>query len=213
VNNNGTVFIVDSKQEANSSVSWLLESIGLTTKTFYNSKQFLNNCDENTCGCAVIDMNMPEMSGLELQKQMLDHSVNIPIIFLSEQNDVSLSVRALKNGAIDFMLKPFNAQNLLSTVQDGLSKSLNYHQVKKELSETKKLLKTLTPRERQVMEHVITGMRSKQIAGELNITIKTVELYRARIMEKLAVGSSVSLTIKILNYRHSVENQFQAMVE
>ncbi|MCH9643713.1 MAG: response regulator [Gammaproteobacteria bacterium] len=211
--NNETVFIVNHEPETCSSVSWLLESIGLTTKTFHSGRQFLDNCDENTCGCAVIDMHMPEMDGLELQTQMRNHSVNLPIIFLSGQNDAPISVKALKNGAMDFLLKPFNAQVLLSTVQQGLKKSSSYHSIRKRQSLIKRLLKTLTPRENQVMELVITGMRSKQIAQELSITIKTVELYRARIMEKLQVESSVALTHKILSYRHAMEHQLQSVVE
>jgi FixJ family two-component response regulator len=192
MSNDAIVFVVDDDEAVRQSTAWLIESIGLKVITFISGDEFLENYN-NESGCVVMDVRMPGMSGLEAQEEMKSRKISLPLIFITGHGDVPMAVRALKRGAFDFIEKPFNDQILLDSVQRGLKhsdevmKSLIKHQ------SIDKRIATLTPREKEVMMRVTQGKPNKVIAHELNVSIKTVEVHRARMMEKMEAHSVAEL--------------------
>ncbi len=192
MSNDAIVFVVDDDEAVRQSTAWLIESIGLKVITFISADEFLENYN-NESGCVVMDVRMPGMSGLEAQEEMKSRKISLPLIFITGHGDVPMAVRALKRGAFDFIEKPFNDQILLDSVQRGLKhsdevmKSLIKHQ------SIDKRIATLTPREKEVMMRVTQGKPNKVIAHELNVSIKTVEVHRARMMEKMEAHSVAEL--------------------
>ena len=198
---NSIVFVVDDDEAVRQSTAWLIESIGLKVITFNCADDFLQEYD-NENGCIVMDVRMPGMSGLEAQEELNKREMDLPLIFITGHSDVPMAVRALKLGAFDFIEKPFNDQLLLDAIQKGIK--LNSDKVESfAKSETiYNNIKSLTPRENQVMSRVTEGKPNKVIAHELSVSIKTVEVHRARMMEKMAANSVaelVKMTIDIEN--------------
>jgi FixJ family two-component response regulator len=171
------VYVVDDDEAFRDSVAWLIESAGLGVKTFASAQQFLGGYLPEQHACVVLDIRMPDMSGMELQEELNRRSHAPPIIFVTGHGDVPMAVTAVKRGAVDFIEKPFSDSAFLELVQKAL-------QLDAELR---------TPREREVMERVIAGKLNKVIADDLGISIKTVEAHRARVMEKLGVSSLAEL--------------------
>ncbi len=193
MSNNMTVFIVDDDEAVRQSTRWLIESIGLTVKTYESAETFLENYQEKEIGCLIMDIRMPGISGLDAQDQMKQRNIRLPIIFITGHGDVPMAVRALKSGASDFLEKPFNDQMLLDCVQKALKQAEKIQQ-ENALHETiNKRLKQLTPREKEVMEGVVQGKANKVIAFDLGVSSKTVEVHRAKVMEKMQAHSVAEL--------------------
>ena len=189
------VFIVDDDEAVRQSTAWLIESIGLKVNSFVSADDFLENYN-NESGCIVMDVRMPGMSGLEAQEEMKNRGINLPLIFITGHGDVPMAVRALKRGAFDFIEKPFNDQLLLDAVQRGLKQSSEARESLLLNESIDKRISSLTPREHEVMLRVTEGKPNKVIAHELNVSIKTVEVHRARMMEKME-ASSVAELVKV----------------
>ena len=189
------VFIVDDDEAVRQSTAWLIESIGLKVNTFSSADEFLDNYN-NESGCIVMDVRMPGISGLEAQEEMKNRGISLPLIFITGHGDVPMAVRALKRGAFDFIEKPFNDQLLLDAVQRGLKKNSETRESLIENESIDKRIASLTPREHEVMLRVTEGKPNKVIAHELNVSIKTVEVHRARMMEKME-ASSVAELVKV----------------
>ena len=187
-----TVFVVDDEAPVRRALSRMLRANRFAVATFASSKEFLGQYDPDASGCLVLDIMMPG-NGLELQRVLQKKGCTLPIIFLTGYGDVSKSVQALKGGAIDFLTKPVNDQSLLRAVRAAIEKNRVTRQEQTQVSEICSRLAALTPRERQVLEHIVSGELNKQIAVHLGITQRTVKAHRARLMEKMKVDSVAKL--------------------
>jgi two-component system, LuxR family, response regulator FixJ len=184
-----TVYIVDDDAALCKALRWLLESIDLRVETFHSAMDFLRNYNPNWNGCLLIDVRMPDMSGLQLQEQLIIKGNLLPIIMLSGHGDISMAVRAMKAGAIDFITKPFNEQVMLEQIQKGLAINKN-HEYKREVA---KLHSKLSEREQQVFSCIVEGKLNKLIADELHLSPKTIELHRSHVMKKMGAKSVADL--------------------
>ena len=188
-----TVFVVDDDEAMRNSLRWLIESVGLKTETFGSAVEFIGAYQPGTPGCMVLDVRMPGMSGLELQDKLTSQHVDIPIIILTGHGDVPMAVRAMKTGAIDFLEKPCNDQMLLDCIQQALDKDSKRQVERDHEASIKARLGQLTPREHDVMEMVVAGTPNKDIATQLGVSIRTVEVHRAKVMEKMQADSLAEL--------------------
>ena len=188
-----TIFVVDDDASLLRAISRLLRSAGLNVETFSSPQEFLEVCDPCAAGCLVLDVAMPGVNGLELQQLLATKGAELPIIFLSGHGDIPMSVQAMKRGAVDFLTKPANDTDLLAAIRAAIEKDRANRQVRAELAGIQQRLATLTPREREVLPHIISGKLNKQVAADLGIVEKTVKVHRARIMEKMKVRSLAEL--------------------
>ena len=188
-----TVFVVDDYAPVRSAVSRLLRAAGFAVAVFASAEEFLAQFDPHIPGCLVLDLAMPALNGLELQRILAKIGSVLPIIFLTCHGDIPKSVQAMKHGASDFLTKPVNDENLLAAIRVAIEKDRALRREQTELSEIRARLATLTPREREVLEHVVTGKLNKQIAADLGTVEQTVKVHRARVMEKLKVQSLAEL--------------------
>ena len=188
-----TVFVVDDYAPVRSSISRLLRVAGFAVAAFGSPQEFLAQYDPRIPGCLVLDVAMPALNGFELQRILAKKGSALPIIFLTGHGDVPKSVQAMKRGAIDFLTKPVNDENLLAAVRAAIEKDRALRREQTELSEIRARLATLTPREREVLEHVVTGKLNKQIAADLGTVQQTVKVHRARVMQKMRVQSVAEL--------------------
>jgi len=193
IKDNQVVFIVDDDKAVRDSLRLLMKSVGLDTKTFASGREFLEEYQPETCGCLVLDIRMPGMSGLELQEQLVAKGIDLPIIFITGHGDVPMAVQAMKRGATDFIQKPFRDQELLDRVNDALKYSRSDRQHSVEKNETMRRVDTLTPRELEIMNMIVDGKASKVIAIDLGVSQRTVETHRARVMEKMDARSLAHL--------------------
>ncbi len=187
------IFVIDDDDSVRRSLPLLLKASDYDVETFSSSEEFLNREQFNGTGCIILDINLEGKSGFDLQEELTKKQYSLPIVFITGKGGVNESVRALKKGAIDFLQKPFDDEQLLNAVEEALAKS---HEIKKEFDQLKKLqdlLSNLTDRELEVFKYVITGMLNKQIAYKLNIAEHTVKLHRGKITEKLGVKSVAEL--------------------
>ena len=199
-----TVFVVDDDADLRESLGWLIESAGLRVKTFSTAEEFLAGYEPEEPCCLVLDVRMPGLSGLDLQEELTRRGVPPPIIIVTGHAKVPMAVRALKGGAIDFLQKPFSDQALLDRVRQAIDLDRRTRQARAEDAKVVTLLSRLTPREREVMDLVIAGKPNKIIADDLGISPKTVEIHRARVMEKMQAGSVAELVrLALLSRRHS----------
>ena len=187
------VFIVDDDSSVRRSLERLVRSVGLTAKSFASAKEFLQSGHGKETGCLVLDMRMPEVSGLELQEKMTRAGILLPIIFISGHATVPMSVRAMKAGALDFLQKPFDEQDLLEAVYRALDRCRQAREVHQEMETLQARVRTLTPKEYEVFTWVITGMPNKNIAERLATAEKTVKVHRAAIMKKMGAESVAAL--------------------
>lgn len=190
---NSTVFILDDDDSVRKSITLLLQAKGYETESFNNSSDFLENLDLEKTGCLVLDVHLIDENGLDLQKKLIEISCHLPIIFISGKGDIPMAVQALKNGAVNFLPKPFEVNTLLTSIEEAIALSIKIKSEKEEVNKINTLLKTLTEREKDVFRLVITGLLNKQIASDLNIAEHTVKLHRGKITEKLGVKSVVEL--------------------
>jgi FixJ family two-component response regulator len=188
-----TVFVVDDDPAVLKSLSRLLRSARLDVTTFSSPREFLERHDPRAPGCLVLDVAMPGLNGLELQEALTAMGSELPIIFLTGHGDIPMSVQAMKRGALDFLTKPVNDEDLLKAVHVAIEKDRLQRQTRAEVTEIQQRLATLTPREREVMEHVISGQLNKQTAADLGTVEKTIKVHRARVMEKMKVQSVAEL--------------------
>ncbi len=188
-----TVFVADDDQEVRESIRWLIESVNLAVETFGSGQEFLDAYDPNKPGCVVLDVRMPQSSGLELQKKLLARGLEIPVIVVSAYGSVPVAVEAMKAGAVDFIEKPFSDQALLDRIHQAIAKDQDVRRRKAKRAEVAARLEELTSREREVMDLVVVGKATKQIAVDLGISPKTVEAHRARIMQKMVADSLAEL--------------------
>ena len=187
------VFVVDDDPDVLKSLGRVLRSAGLAVATFSSPSEFLEQHDPRAAGCLVLDVAMPGLNGLELQQALTAKGSAIPIIFLTGRGDIPMSVQAMKGGAVDFLTKPIHDEDLLKAVHAALEKNCIERQSRAELDEIQERLATLTPREREVLTHVVSGQLNKQIAYDLGTVEKTIKVHRARVMEKMKVNSMAEL--------------------
>jgi RNA polymerase sigma factor (sigma-70 family) len=188
-----TVFLVDDEASVLKALSRLLRSAGLNVETFRSPQEFLHRYDPHVPGCLVLDVAMPGLNGLDLQRTLADKGTELPIIFLTGRGDIPMSVQAMKQGAVDFLTKPTNDEDLLAAIRAGIEKDRANRQAGAERSKIQQQLATLTPREREVLHHIIAGKLNKQVAAELGIVEKTIKVHRARVMKKMNVQSLAEL--------------------
>ena len=188
-----TVFIVDDYAPVRSAVSRLLRASGFAVAAFASPEKFLAQYDPHTPGCLVLDLDIPAVNGLELQRVLARKGNVMPIIFLTGQGDIPSCVEAMKRGASDFLTKPVNDEDLLAAVRAAIEKDRAFRREQTELSEIRLRLATLTPREREVLEHVVTGNLNRQIAADLGTAEQTVKVHRAHLMQKMRVRSVAEL--------------------
>ncbi len=184
-----TVFIVDDDQAVARSLRWLIESVRLKVETFASAQAFLDGYDAAKPGCLVLDVRMPGMSGIELQERLTAQRIRVPIIFITGHGDVQMAVRAVQAGAFDFIEKPFNDQDLLDRMQRAISFDSERRERDTQRAQLGALFTSLTPREREVMDLVVEGMSNKAVANTLGLSAKTVEVHRAKVMEKMNARS------------------------
>lgn len=187
------VFVVDDEPAVRKALSRLLRAAGFEVFEFASSEEFLRRLPPDAAGCATLDVHMPGLDGLDVQRELAARGISLPIIFLTGRGDVPKSVRAMKDGAVDFLTKPVDAEQLIRSVRQALDADRAGRAVRTEVVEIRRRLGTLTERERQVLDGVIAGRLNKQIGGALGITEKTVKVHRGRVMEKMGVDSLAAL--------------------
>lgn len=197
--NEPTVFIVDDDQAVARSLAWLIGSVRLKVETFASAQAFLDGYDAAKSGCLVLDVRMPGLSGLELQERLAAQRIRVPIIFITGHGDVQMAVRAVQAGAFDFVEKPFNDQDLLDRIQKAIALDAELREKEAQRAQLRSLFASLTPREREVLDRVVEGMSNKAIANSLGLSAKTVEVHRAKVMDKMharSVSDLVKLSIQ-----------------
>lgn len=194
-----TVFIVDDDEAVRSSLRLLIKSVGLIPNALGSAREFLEKYDPAQPGCLVLDVRMPEMSGLELQEQLNRHGAVIPVIFITGHGDVPMAVEAMQAGAFDFLQKPFRDQDLIDRIQRALEKDRANRAVLSERNLIRERLESLTPREREVLEMVSSGKPNKIMAADLGVSQRTVEIHRARVMEKMGASSLAQLVRMVMD--------------
>ena len=197
-----TVFVVDDDEGMRKGLRFLLESTGYDVKTFDSAHAFLSACRPVMRGCVLLDVRMPGMSGLELQKHLRAEKIALPVIIVTAHANVPMAVDAMQNGAFDFIEKPFEGSVLLGRVRQAIVYDARHQVEDKQRKVCTKRLDSLTPREREVLALVVDGLLNKQIAGELGISMKTVENHRAKVMEKMkaeSLAQLVRMTMPIMN--------------
>jgi FixJ family two-component response regulator len=187
------VFVVDDNPGVRRAISGLLRSVGLRFESFASAQEFLRAERADVPACLVLDVRMPGMSGLDLQRELALSDVDIPIIFLTGHGDIPMSVRAMKAGAVEFLTKPFRDQELLDAVAQALERHRSARLRRAEVDALRERYASLTPRERQVMGLVVTGLLNKQIGAELGTSEMTIKIQRGQIMRKMDAGSLAEL--------------------
>jgi len=187
------VFLVDDEQSVVTALARMLQASGFAVRCWTSAVQFLEAHDPQEAGCLVTDVRMPEMSGLELQRALLERGSDRAIVFITGQGDIPTTVRAMKAGAVSFLPKPVQRAELVAAVQEAILRDAEVRAQQHERNDLVRRLASLTPRERQVLELVTTGMLNKQIAAELGAAEKTIKVHRGRIMEKMQVRTATAL--------------------
>jgi RNA polymerase sigma factor (sigma-70 family) len=191
--NDPIVFVVDDDQGVREATRSLLASVGLRVEAFKTAHEFLSIRRPDGPGCLVLDVRLPGLSGLDLQRELARTGMPIPIVFITAHADVAMSVEAMKGGAVEFLTKPFREQQLLDAVQQAIDRDRMVRQQRAELAELRAWYESLTPREREVMTLVVTGLLNKQIAAELHTSEATVKAHRAEVMRKMRAQSLAQL--------------------
>jgi FixJ family two-component response regulator len=188
-----TVFIVDDDPSVLKALTRLMSFAGLHAATFASPQAFLDQHDQNALGCLVLDVAMPHMNGLELHQMLVAQGCDLPVIFLTGHGDIPMTVRAIKQGAVNFLTKPVRGKDLIAAIHDAIEQNRVARQARAKLNELKQRLAMLTPREREVLSHVVSGKRNKQIADELGAAEKTIKIHRASLMKKMQAESLADL--------------------
>lgn len=187
------VFVIDDDPSIREAIESLIRSVGMHVQTFASAQEFMASTRPEAPACLVLDVRMPGLSGLDLQRELLDSGIRIPVIFITGHGDIPMSVRAMKAGAVEFLTKPFRDQDLLDAISQALERDRMLRTQHAEIAELRRRFEQLTPREREVMQLVVSGLLNKQIAARLNISEITVKLHRHQVMEKMKAESLAEL--------------------
>jgi len=190
---NPVVYVVDDDEGIRSSLESLIRSVGLSVQTFASAQDFLQGQRGSAPGCLVLDVRLPGLSGLDLQSELAKAEIHTPIVFITGHGDIPMSVRAIKAGAVEFLTKPFRDQDLLDAIQQAIERDQVLRQERGEIEELRGRVLSLTPREKEVMKLVVSGLLNKQIAAELGTSVVTVKLQRAGVMHKMGANSLAHL--------------------
>lgn len=193
-----TVFVVDDDPGVQQALKMLFRSVGHRIEVFTTAQEFLDAYDEQWSGCVVLDVYMPGMSGLELQQRLNERHSILPIVFMTGHGDVPMAVEAMQAGAVDFIQKPFHDEDMLDRVAQAINKDTDNRRVLRERHEIAKRLELLTPREKEIMSLVVNGKANKVIAADLSLSQRTVEIHRARVMEKMQASSLAHLVRMVI---------------
>ena len=187
------VYVVDDDPLVRDSLEDLLNSAGFAVRTFASASEFIRSERPDVAACLILDVQLPDRSGLDLQAELLKSGIEIPIVFLTGHGDIPMSVQAMKAGAVEFLTKPFRKEPMCDAVKEALRRDGETRRQRSETAELRNRFQTLTPRERQVLALVVTGLLNKQVAGELGTTDLTVKAHRGRVMRKMGAGSLADL--------------------
>jgi FixJ family two-component response regulator len=188
-----TVFVIDDDGDVRASIQRLLKTVGLRGEAFASAQEFLRRNMPEGPSCLILDIRLPGMSGLDVQRKLIDAGLSIPIIFISAHADVDMAVRAMKLGAVEFLTKPFRPQELVDAVQHALHRDEGIQREQRDISELQQRYKTLTPREHEVMALFASGLPTKQIASRLGVSEVTAAVHRGHVMQKMQAGSPAEL--------------------
>lgn len=187
------VFVVDDDPSVRRSIERLIQSIGLEVQTFQSAREFLQRARPEGPACLVLDVRLPGLSGLDLQRELTNRGVQLPIIFITAHGDIPMTVRAMKGGAVEFLTKPFRTHHLLDAIRAAIERDRDTLKQRSEVAQLRNRYDLLTPREREVLAFLVVGLLNKQIAGELVTTERTIKFHRAHIMQKMRAESIADL--------------------
>ncbi|WP_336367989.1 response regulator FixJ [Marinobacter sp. C2H3] len=200
-----TVYVVEDDEAVRDSLELLLKSDGKPVQTYENANAFLRDYSDKMAGCIVLDIRMPGMDGMELQKKLNDKHSILPIIFVTGHGDVPMAVDAMKEGAVDFIQKPYREEALLEKIEAALAQDLEQRKTLDEKQEIIRRIRSLTPREHEIMDRMIAGQANKVIAIELEISQRTVEIHRSRVMHKMGTHSLAHLVRMVLSVKDLID--------